>query len=519
MTSNRTRLLLSFSGLLLAGTALPPGAAPLQDTRVETAALEEDCGSDTVLDVIAICNDVHVSGLEVEARVGESLSALRGGLQDAREQELGMQINSLLLEREAQRRGQTTLELLQDEVISKVTVPTDAEVRAFYESNRERMTGGYQANKPQIRAHLGQEREGAAAKTFADQLRAAADVRVFLDRVDTRQVALDRATPLATVDGVAITLATIDKQLLPLVPYVEDEIYRLRKEAVESIIEGLLLAQEAVQRGISTQDLLEAEVVPLLQPITEEAGLAFYEENRDLMDADFHDPEGRLRILAHMQRAEAARARASYTESLRQAADVQVFLVSPRNADALLVGDREPDLGPADAPVAIVLFLDYECTKCAEVHLILHDLSAEFQGQVKVLTRNFPITAHVHSHTAALAAEAAREQGRYWEFAALLLQNQNALGAPDLKRYAGQLGLDQALFDDALDNHKAEALIAEDRGDGLSLGVYSTPTVFVDGRKAEDKTSAGLRRSIAEALADHPTHEDPPRRQAARGGE
>ena len=106
---------------------------------------EEDCGCDvkTETDTLAIVNGVKITVKDVEGRAKEQVEKVHAQVIEARKQELNFQINSKLLEREAKKRGVSTIKLLEAEVVSKVKDPTEAEAQAFYEQNKARIQGEF----------------------------------------------------------------------------------------------------------------------------------------------------------------------------------------------------------------------------------------------------------------------------------------------------------------------------------------------------------------------------------------
>jgi len=127
---------------------------------------------------------------------------------------------------------------------------------------------------------------------------------------------------------------------------------------------------------------------------------------------------------------------------------------------------------------------------------------------VKLVARSYPLDQHKHAFKAAEAAEAAREQGKYWEYVAVLFKNQTALEIDKLKEYAGQLGLDRKKFDAALDSGKFADAVKRDLAEGDKIGVDSTPTVFINGKRALDKSREVLKSAIEAALPAHQARED-----------
>ena len=176
--------------------------------------------------------------------------------------------------------------------------------------------------------------------------------------------------------------------------------------------------------------------------------------------------------------------------------------------------DRERDhvRGPVDAPVTVVEYGDFECSYCGQAEPVVRELLREF-GDVAYVWRHLPLTdVHPHAQLAAEAAEAAADQGAFWEMHDLLLDHQNALRLDDLVGYAEQLGLDLDRFTTALREHAGAGRVAEDV-DGAELsGVSGTPTFFINGRRhygAYDIATlsaavhaAGARATLATAVAD-----------------
>jgi len=120
--------------------------------------------------------------------------------------------------------------------------------------------------------------------------------------------------------------------------------------------------------------------------------------------------------------------------------------------------------------------------------------------KLRIVVRDYPLTQHPNARKAAEAAEAARRQGKYWEYSAVLYAEQANLGVDKLKEYASQVGLDRKEFDTALDSGRYADQVERDRQDGLKLGVNSTPTVFVNGKLARDRSYESLKAAIEEAL-------------------
>jgi protein-disulfide isomerase len=159
-------------------------------------------------------------------------------------------------------------------------------------------------------------------------------------------------------------------------------------------------------------------------------------------------------------------------------------LVEPE-ARAVDPGPAAPSRGQAHAPVTIVEFSDFQCPFCKRAASLLADVQKQHGDDVRVVFRNFPLPYHKNAQLAAMAALAAKEQGRFWEMHDKLFANQEALAGATratLDGYARELGLDVARFDAALDGDK---LAKQVNADMLAGGPFvdGTPTLFVNGHK------------------------------------
>ena len=145
--------------------------------------------------------------------------------------------------------------------------------------------------------------------------------------------------------------------------------------------------------------------------------------------------------------------------------------------------DRDHIRGPAEAPVTLVEYGDFECPFCGQAEPAVREL-LRGHGDIRYVWRHLPLNdVHPHAELAADAAEAAAEQGAFWELHDLLLDHQDALAVEDLIGYARDLGLDIDRFTDDLERRIGAARVSEDV-DGADLSnVSGTPTFFVNGRR------------------------------------
>jgi len=146
----------------------------------------------------------------------------------------------------------------------------------------------------------------------------------------------------------------------------------------------------------------------------------------------------------------------------------------------------DPSLGPIDAPLTIVEFLDFECPFCLEMFPIIREFVAAHPEQIRYIVRDFPLEdIHPDARRAAEAAACAHDQDRFWSYHDKLFQNQTALTEDDLFEYAQAVGLDNDQFTRCLNNGEQSGEVQADFAAGLAAGVVGTPTFFVNGRKFE----------------------------------
>lgn len=183
---------------------------------------------------------------------------------------------------------------------------------------------------------------------------------------------------------------------------------------------------------------------------------------------------------------------------------------APRNrAGAIKLGAEPPHtLGSPDAAVMLEEFADLECQSCGLLHPIMKTMKEEFGPNVVIVFREFPLVSnHPHALEAARVAEAAGLQGKFWEMHDLLYENQKTWHdasdvQPIFAEYATRLGLALDRFKQDLSGEIVIRRIALDRERGYSIGVNSTPTVFLNGREVplESMAADKLRALISEQI-------------------
>jgi len=499
-------LVISIIGLTSAVRSQTPTAPVTKTTPTSVSAKSEPqpvkaiedcaCESQVLPEALAIVNGVRITAHDLEKATGESVRQLQRQVVEARKRELDLLINSRLLSLEAKKRGISTTKLLEQEVLAKVKAPLDTEVQTFYEQNKARIQSDFQGAREEILRYLLEERQRLEAKKFADTLRTGSATKIYIAEFTPPRNEAERAVLLATVNGEKITSGDIEDSLKPFVFEVQESVYKLRKDELYLSVNDTLLVQEAQKRKVTTNALLDTEVKP--KAVTEEQARAFFEQNKDRVSGDF--AQTRDSIMRYLEQIEVRVAEREFVEELRAAASIQLFLVAPESPVFSVSTVDQPSLGRTEAPVTVVIFTDYQCPSCAAIHPSLERLVKEYGDKVRLITRDFPLTEHSEAFKAAEAAEAAREQGRYWEYAQLLMRNQSALSVDKLKVYASELALDRTHFDSALDSGKFAEMVQRDIEEGMKLRIKGTPTVFINGRRVSAKSYDELKANVEAAF-------------------
>lgn len=466
-----------------------------------TGAKQEDCGCEdgyTPADVAGVVNEVKITMKDLDETLKDQIGALRSQVIDARRRELNLQINSRLLETEAKKQGVTSTRLVELEIVAKAKEPTDAEAQAFYDRNKERIPGEFKDFKTQIVDYLRAQRQEEAAKALADKLRATAEVKVLEEKVTAPVKQEDRARAFALLNGVKITSGDIEDALQPLIYDVQRKLYELRKGELELKINDILLEQEAQKKKTTTQALVEAELTPKIKKVSEDDASKFYAENKDRIEGGFD--QVRNALIDYLQKKEQRKAEVAFVEQMKKAAKIEISLKAPESPAFQIATDDQPAKGSADAPVTIVEFTDFECSNCQQSQPMLEKVAQEYADKVRLVVRDYPSPQHKNAFKAAEAAEAAREQGKYWEYATLLFANQKDLGLDRLKEYASKVGLDRKKFDTELDAGKHAEKVQRDMQDGMRVGVSGAPAIFINGRRVSDRTYESLKAAVEGAL-------------------
>jgi protein-disulfide isomerase len=156
--------------------------------------------------------------------------------------------------------------------------------------------------------------------------------------------------------------------------------------------------------------------------------------------------------------------------------------------------------GSATPKATLVEFSDFECPACASAHPIVKSVVEKYSSDLRFVYRHFPLEQHPNAQAAAEAAEAAGAQGKFWEMHDLLFQNQASLSPDIINGLAVELSLDMDKFASELNQGTYRDRVNKDKIDGQTLGIDSTPTFFLNGKKLQLFSFADLDSEVQKAI-------------------
>ena len=170
-----------------------------------------------------------------------------------------------------------------------------------------------------------------------------------------------------------------------------------------------------------------------------------------------------------------------YLEELKTKYNVQITLPYPDLPRQKVSADDDPFIGTDGAPIEIIQFAEFQCPYCGKVGDTMEKLLETYPGKLKIVYRDFPLGFHDRAIPAAIAANCAGEQDKYWEMHAELMSNQTALEDTHFRTYATKIGLDLDKWTVCLGDPTQEAEVQKDMTDAAAVGVTGTPAFFING--------------------------------------
>ena len=416
-------------------------------------------------DVLATATGHTIRLRDLSAPIQKAVADYPGELSKTRSSLFEQMISEQVLGLEAKERGITSGRFISGEK-AKLPAPTETEIKALYDSKRE-MIGS--RNLDEVRKPIVDYLRGQAEQKMLTALVASLKTKYKVTPgKDVNAIALGPTEVVATVNGLPITAK--DFEDFARIPLFQDkaDLADAVVDAVAETLYNLLLVDEAKSLGIDEGTLIGREITDKLKE--------FSTEER----AQRTDELGK-RLFAKYQ--------------------VKFVYTAPEPMMQNVSVGTSPATGAANAPVTVVMFSDFQCSACSATHPALKKAIAAYPGKIRFVVRDFPLEGvHANAWRAALAAEAANTQGKFFEYIDVLYTHQDALDDVSLKKYAAELGLNVKQFELDFNSEKTVAAVRKDMADGASYGISGTPTIYVNGMWVRKLSVDAFKAAIDKAL-------------------
>jgi protein-disulfide isomerase len=275
---------------------------------------------------------------------------------------------------------------------------------------------------------------------------------------------------VATVDGQPITEADVQAANA-------NEYHQFLENNMKQLVQDRLMEAEAKAKGVSKEQLMTDSAKTAA--VTDQDVDKFYEENKAQIPPTTTKEQVTPRIKQYLEQQRQAEARQAFMKSLEDKHKTSYLLEPIRNE---IASAGYPAKGPANAPVTIVEFSDFQCPFCSRVVPTLEEVRTKYGDKVRLVFRQFPLSMHPNAAKAAEASLCANDQGKFWEMHDAMFKDQAGLAVDGLKAKATALGLKAEAFNSCLDTGKYAAKVQEDIQAGSQAGVTGTPAMFINGR-------------------------------------
>jgi protein-disulfide isomerase len=480
-------------------TATPAAAAPTPQPVANSSS-----------PVLATIGDTTISASDIDADVSAAIMRdpdpyLRDyytdpakATREARQRAVDARVASMLVAAEAKKRGKTPNDIIETEVNSKIPPPSEPEIQAAYNANRDQLGG---ADLEAVRADLvNYLRNQKKQESYAALVTRLKMTNVVSKNADVNAPNVTPGTVLVSVGGDPLRVDSINERMKAYVYKMEMRIYSIRKDILDRRINDLLIVAEANKRKIGPEEIVRTEVTDKIKTPTDAEIAKFYEQNKANIKSDLAG--AKAAIANYLQQQQQEELEVALANKLRTSGNLKISLKEPTAPVMTVSLGAGASRGDVNSPVTIVEFTDFQCSACGGMYPIVEEVLKSYGPRVHFVIRNFPLTSvHPNAYNAAQAAEAAKAQGKFWEYIDVLFKNQTTLDRDSLKKYATQVGLDRKQFDADFDSGKYEPIVRHDIEDGEGYGIEATPTFFINGVMLTEYSGEGLRAAIEKAFA------------------
>lgn len=275
-----------------------------------------------------------------------------------------------------------------------------------------------------------------------------------------------------------ITAAEVESMVGPSLVKLRQDIYTTTIAELKAQIFERLVTEKATAEGITRDEFLAQNVQAKMTEPDEGEIVKVMTMYRNRLAQD--DAQARQQVAQALQQQQQAQLLEALREQMFADAGVVILLEPPRATVAITEGT--PSRGPADAPIVLVEYTDYQCPYCARVQPTLAALIERYDGQIRHVFKNLPLPNHSQAQLAGEAALCAQDQGQYWEFHDWLFENQRTMNRDNMIAQAGELGMNAELFTACVDEGTYRSKVDADMKEARGFGITGTPGFMINGR-------------------------------------
>ncbi len=314
---------------------------------------------------------------------------------------------------------------------------------------------------------------GASTALIADT-----SIGIFADASGDQVLAIVNEQPIyrqEVMEAAVDDLAAVDRQVLQQKVTIRRNRHQAIQASINDIAMRRVLAEKAAVAGVTSDEYRQSEFDRLKAEVSnEQVGQMYVQVSRRAEGKTLEQMDDEIR--AHF-------AERQIDDAIMAGATVDIELEPFRISSVADDTETAPTLGPADAPITLVEFSDFQCPYCAHVNPTIYRVAQEYPHQVRIVFRQFPLDSmHPDARVAAEASLCANEQGEFWELHDKMFSAQHELTPQTIRQLASELGLDYNAFGSCMAEGRYKAQVQGDLEAGEIAGVTGTPSIFINGR-------------------------------------
>lgn len=284
--------------------------------------------------------------------------------------------------------------------------------------------------------------------------------------------------PVATYGDQVVTAQQLKEMVGARTIQLENQIYQQKVAAIEQLVFEKLVEAEAAKQGLPAAEYLKAEVESKVSEPTPEQIDQVLNQYRRQLPPD--EAQAKQQVVAYLKQQQQRELDMNLRKKLFKAAGLKINLDPPRAE--VKVEDWNPSRGPANAPITLVEFTDFQCPYCGRVQGTLDEVMKRYDGKVRHVFKQLPLDMHQNAKLAAVAGLCAEDQGKFWPLHDWMFQNQSQITREAIEANMAGNGVDMEQFRACLDDNRYLPRVMANMEEARSLGFSGTPAFLVNGR-------------------------------------